>query len=114
MFDLLYEEYKDLLETFGIYNSYSNTKGVVRDHRFSRQSGFELGVFPEILRHIENCEILEHSKNIRKRFKEKDSLSIDDLFKRIENTNHKWEEQELCLALIKEYKNGKRWKRKEV
>jgi hypothetical protein len=42
------------------------------------------------------------------------SLTIDQLFDRIINTKHVWDEQELCLILIEEYKNGKRWKRKEV
>lgn len=114
LFDVLYEDNKELIQNLGVYNTYTNTKGVVRDHMLSRNTGFHLKVFPEIIRHVENCEILEHAKNVKKRFKEKDSISLDELFKRIENTKHIWHEQDLCLNLIKEYKNGKRWERKEV
>lgn len=118
MFDELYYENRSLVETYGIFNAFSNTKGVVRDHAFSRKSGFELGVFPEILRHIENCQIILHSDNVKKNVSKNinsDSLSLEELFDKIENTCYtNWEEQEVCLARIKEYRNGKRWNRKEV
>lgn len=118
MFDCLYNENKDLIESLGIFNAYNNTKGVVRDHAFSRKSGFELGVFPEILRHIENCQIITHSKNVKKNVSKNinsDSITLEELLDKIKNTKYtNWEEQELCLAKIEEYKNGKRWNRKEA
>lgn len=118
MFDELYYENRLLVETYGIFNAFDNTKGVVRDHAFSRRSGFDFGVFPEILRHIENCQIILHSDNVKKNVSKNinsDSLSLEELFDKIKNTCYtKWEEQEICLAKIKEYRNGKRWNRKEA
>lgn len=114
MFDILYEANSIIIKEFGVYNSFKNTTGVVRDHMLSRHTGFINGVFPELIRHIENCSIILHSDNIRKRHTVKDSIPIKDLFTRIENTNYTWNEQQICLELIKEYRNGKRWKRKEV
>lgn len=118
MFDELYIEYKDLIESHGIFNTHSNTKGVVRDHAFSRRSGFDLGVFPEILRHIENCQIILHSDNVKKNVSknvESDSILLEELLDKIEHTQYNnWEEQEVCLAKIREYRNGKRWNRKEA
>lgn len=115
MFSELYQDYSDLIESYGVFNAYSNTKGVVRDHAFSRRSGFELGVFPEILRHIDNCQIILHSENVKKNMSKSipsDSLSLEKLLDSIENTKYsEWEEQETCLVKIKEYRNGKRWKR---
>ena len=118
LFDCLYNENKNLIESHGIFNTFNNTKGVVRDHAFSRKSGFDLGVFPEILRHIENCQIITHSNNVKKNVSKNinsDSITLEELIDRITNTKYNdWEEQEICLAKIKEYKSGKRWKRKEA
>lgn len=118
MFSELYNEYKNLIESYGVFDAFKNTKGVVRDHAFSRKSGFDLGVFPEILRHIENCQIILHSNNVKKNVSKNinsDSLTLEELLDKIENTNYTdWEEQEICLAKIKDYRNGKRWNRKEA
>jgi hypothetical protein len=109
LFDVLYSKYKILIETYGIFNSTKNSRGCVRDHIFSRQSAFDLGVFPEIVRHIENCQIILHKDNVKKAFTKKDGISLEQLFEKIEKTSHVWEEQEICLKLIEDYKNGKRW-----
>lgn len=114
MFDLLYESKRDMIDDRGIYNSYSNTKGVVRDHMLSRHTGFVNGVYPEIMRHIENCDIIPHADNVSKRFTTRDSITIEELLERIINTKYQWPEQSQCLVLIEEYRNGKKWKRKEV
>lgn len=118
MFSELYDEYKNLIESYGVFDAFKNTKGVVRDHAFSRKSGFDLGVPPEILRHIENCQIILHSDNVKKNVSKNissDSLTLEELLDKIENTKYTdWEEQEICLAKIKDYKNGKRWNRKEA
>ena len=45
----------------------------VRDHIFGRKNGFVLGVFPEIIRHPANCQIITHSDNIKKSLKNGDS-----------------------------------------
>jgi hypothetical protein len=101
-----------LLKDYGVFNSKKNSKGVVRDHKYSRKSGFDKGVFPELLRHPMNCEIMLHSKNIskkQKRYIDDDSQTLDDLFELIINYKGKWKEQNLCLQLIEKYKNGERY-----
>lgn len=111
MFDIESIQGQDKLKQYGIFNNIKNSKGVVRDHRLSRKTGFELKIPPAILRHPANCEILLHSENIAKkkaRYIDNDSISADELFFLIKNYNENWHEQELCLTLIKEYKQGKR------
>ena len=108
MFDIIDDEEQiKLLKENGVFNSKNNSKGMVRDHMYSRMSGFENGVFPEILRHPCNCQIILHSNNIKKG--KKNMLTLDELFDRIINYNKEWFEQEKVLKLIEEYKNGKRW-----
>ena len=101
-----------LLETLKVFNNKTNTKGVVRDHIFGRKDGFELGVFPEIIRHPCNCQILTHSDNVKKRSnknKDRSDIGISELFQRIKMYTGDWKEQEIVLLKIKEYENGERW-----
>lgn len=113
MFDLISDEQQIcLLNENKVFNSKTNRKGVVRDHKYSRYEGFINQVFPEILRHPENCEITLHSTNAKKR--SNSSLTLEELFSSILNYNGNWKEHEVCLKLIDEYKNGKRWNRKEA
>jgi len=93
-----------------VFNGISNPHGIVRDHRFSRRSGFELKIFPEILRHPCNCEILKNADNISKG--KNNSISLEELFKRIINYDKHWNEQSLCIYLISRYKEGYRYERK--
>lgn len=113
MFDLIDDEKQlNLLKKYHIFNSVTNPNGVVRDHMYSRRSGFENGVFPEILRHPCNCQILTNKDNImkkRQRYVDENHLTLDELFIKIINYKKEWYEQDLVLNLIKEYKNGKRW-----
>lgn len=105
---------KNLLLEFGVFNSRTNTKGVVRDHIYSRRSGFIDKVYPEILRHPANCQILTHADNIRKksnRYIDRNDHTILELFEKIRNYKEVWFEQELVLNLIKLYEEGKRWER---
>lgn len=100
------------LNEYGVFNCRTNQKGVVRDHMYSRRSGYENGVFPEILRHPCNCQILTHSENIKKKkyqYIDKNDLTLDELFNRIISYKKEWYEQKLVLRLIEDYKNGKRW-----
>ena len=118
MYDIMLGKDKRLLEKHGKFSPSSNTRGVVRDHKLSRRTGFELGIFPEIMRHVENCEIILHADNVKKNFSKKinsDSITCQQLFDRIKNScyNNKWIEHQKCLLLIKEYENGKRWTKKE-
>jgi hypothetical protein len=100
-----------LLNENGVFNVYKNSKGVVRDHMYSRWSGFNNKVFPELLRHPSNCEILLHADNLRKKRgwnTDKDSMTLDELFVKIQKYK-KWKEQNLCLDLINKYKSGERY-----
>lgn len=106
------------LKTLGVFNTQKiskNTSGVVRDHIYSRRAGFDNRVPPEILRHPSNCQLLTHGENMRKsktnivgRYYDNCDISLEELFSRIENFDQEWKEQERCLQLIEEYKNGKR------
>lgn len=93
----------------GFFNSKNNTKGVVRDHKYSRYSGFLNKVPACILRHPCNCQIITHAKNVSKahkdnRYKDNDSISLEQLFKQIKRFKGKWEEQRKCLKMINLYK----------
>lgn len=103
-----------LLNELKVFNSRTNKKGVVRDHMFSRRSGFELKVFPEILRHPANAQIITHRQNLKKkklRYIDTDSITLETLFNKIQTYPYSWKEQELCLNLIERYKNGEKWSR---
>jgi hypothetical protein len=102
----------DLFYEFGYFHPNTNTKGVVRDHRFSRISGFENLVFPEILRHPFNCEFISHGDNARKHHSKKiksDSITIDELFEGIKKYDKEYKEQLICLRKIEQYENGLRY-----
>ena len=100
-----------LLKELGVFNMKNNKGGIVRDHIYSRRSGFKEDVFPEILRHPCNCQILSHRDNVIKR--DKDGVSKEELFEMISKYSRPWKEHELCLYLIDEYRNGKRYKKEE-
>ena len=98
-----------LFEELGIFNSVNNPAGVVRDHRYGRWVGFNEKVFPELLRHPANCAIISRSNNCRKFHKGDESISLKDLFTQIKNYTGIWDEQSLCLTLIRKYDNGARY-----
>jgi hypothetical protein len=97
----------DLLSSIGIFNSITNINGLVRDHKVSRKFGFDNGVFPEIMRHPMNCDIITHSQNSSKR--EKCTLSISELFDNIESYSGQWDENDLALIAINNWRIGKRF-----
>jgi hypothetical protein len=100
-----------LLETVGIFNSKNNRNGLVRDHMLSRKYGFDNGIFPEIIRHPANCQIITHSENSSKR--EKSCLTFIELCDKIEKYKEPWEEHELVLSLINKWRNGERFSAKD-
>ena len=105
---------KTLLKEHGIFNTTSNRKGVVRDHKYGRRAGFDNDVFPELLRHPVNCELLLISDNTKKRFHNNDtSISLDQLFNDIKNYTGVWAEQKFCLSLINKYAKGVRYIRRD-
>jgi hypothetical protein len=117
MFDLIdCKKQLRLLKKYGVFHNKNNTSGVVRDHMLSRRTGFSLGVFPQVLRHPANCQILTAKDNIKKkngRYIDADHLTIDELFDKIESYAGNWSEQELCRTLILAYKAGQRYERKK-
>ena len=102
-----------LFEELGIFNSVTNPTGVVRDHRFGRWVGFNEKVFPELLRHPANCEIISRSDNCRKFHNGDQSITINELFFDIENYSYTWHEQDLCLTLIHKFAAGGRYKQED-
>ena len=111
MFDLTNIKGLEKLKEFGVYST-KNKKGVVRDHILSRRTGFENKVFPEILRHPCNCQILTHVENSKKqRGKNRtgDHQTLEELFNKICNYKEEWFEQEKCIELINKYKIGERY-----
>lgn len=94
---------------------YSDVKKFVRDHMFGRLAGFEYEVFPEILKHPVNCQIISRSDNLRKRRNcEYDSvLTLNELFGMIEGYDKPYDNQDLCLFLIFCYRNGARYRRED-
>jgi hypothetical protein len=95
------------LRSIGIFHYKNNPNGVVRDHKVSRRDGLYHGVFPEIIRHPCNCQILTNSENTSKG--SKSSISIEELFFLIESYDKDWVEQSVALDKISEYRIGKRY-----
>lgn len=91
----------------GIFKIGSNYEGYVRDHMFSKLDGFKHAVYPIILRHPANCTVITHVANSRKRYHS--SITINELFERIERSNVEWFEHEECLKHVKMYRNGDKW-----
>ena len=97
-----------MLKKRGLYSP-KNSKGMVRDHRYSRFSGFKNKIPTILLRHPVNCQLISHGENVSKahkgsRYEDGDSITLQKLFKLINGFNKKWNEQEECLKMIKEYK----------
>ena len=102
----------ELFYKYGFFHIKNNTKGMVRDHRFSRLNGFKNLVFPEILRHPFNCEFIQHGDNARKHHSKKinsDSITMEELFEGIKTYEKEYKEQSICLEKIKQYENGLRY-----
>jgi hypothetical protein len=108
------EELK-LLKECGVFHSTKNSKGVVRDHAYSRRSGFDNKIFPELLRHPCNVNIITHSDNVKKKksqYVDADIITLKELFDNIQNYDGNWNEHNVCLQLIEKYNKGIKWIRK--
>jgi len=110
MFDIVPDGI-ELLTEYGVYNVKTNLDGVSRDHRYSIREGFGSGIFPELLRHPINCEVMQFKLNASKNWK--CSVTKEQLFKDILSYTDEWFEQDLCVELIESYKNGKRYNKEE-
>jgi len=85
----------------------------VRDHIIPRHVGFEYGVFPEIMRHPLNCQIISRAHNVRKgmqdRRKNDWKKEIENLIKQIASYDGDWHEQTIATTQCNLYTSGKRW-----
>lgn len=82
-------EYPDLfdiksIEAAGWYSPITNPNGMSRDHKFSVRAGFDLGVDPELISHVLNCEIIPFQDNNKKHTY--CSISIQELEESINTT----------------------------
>jgi hypothetical protein len=75
-----------IVKEYGIFNASSNSKGCVRDHLYSRRSGFENNVDPDIISHPANSEIILHSENVRRAHSKygDDQITLKELLLKIE------------------------------
>lgn len=109
MIDYMPKSEIELLKKVGIFSA-KNSKGIVRDHKYSRYSGFNNAISPLILRHPANCQLITHSDNLKKanskhRYRDGDSITLKQLFNKIKVYSKQWSEQEKCLEYIKKYEN---------
>ncbi len=107
MWEYASEKEVRLLRETGVFNTYTNQTGCVRDHKLSKRDGFVCGVFPEILRHPANLAIIGHYENSSKN--KSSSITLQQLFSDIETFQYQWDEHDLVLSLIKKYKDGERF-----
>ena len=56
---------------------------------------------------------ITHKENSKKAKTIINLLTLDELFDRILSFAGQWKEQEKCIDLVSQYKNGNRWTRKE-
>jgi len=80
-----------LIEQYGWYkakNRGDNLNGVSRDHMFSVNEGFKLGIDAKIIAHPANCKLMQHNDNSKKW--KHSSITIDELLKRIEEWDSKY------------------------
>jgi len=74
---------KNLLSEYGVFNSFTNTKGCVRDHLLSRRYGFENNIPVWIISHPANCEIVLHSENVKRSNTNDNQITLNELLERI-------------------------------
>lgn len=104
----------ELLTTNKLYDKNNRNKNsLVRDHMHGRKSGFENKVFPEIIKHPANCQLITHSQNIKKSKSNNDCvITLEELFDRIISWEN-YEDQKKCIYLIELYKQGKRYNKED-
>lgn len=88
-------------------------KGLCRDHIVGRKQGFLLGIFPEILRHPLNCQVITLSENSKKARNTADEKQPDILIEKILNYMGNYPQHEHAKFLAEEYLKGKRWKHEQ-
>jgi len=86
-------------------------RGLCRDHIVGRKQGFLLGIFPEILRHPENCQVITLSENSSKARRKADPTQPDLLMSRIMEYKGDYPEHNLVVSRVIDYLEGKRYER---
>ncbi len=81
---------------------------MVRDHKYSRFSGFKNNIPPILLRHPVNCQLITGAKNVSKIHKDigygvGNSIGLKQLFSGIKGYKKEWGEQKKCLITIATY-----------
>lgn len=71
----------DLITTVGWYHPITNPDGISRDHIISIAYGWKNKIDPAVMSHLENCQLLFHTENNKK--KTKCSMHIDELVEKI-------------------------------
>jgi hypothetical protein len=101
----------DLLKKHQFKSKINNhADSIVRDHMFGRKAGYANGVFPELIRHPANCQLITHSNNVKKAKYNNDCIiSLDELINKIINWDIEYIEHIICLELIEQYKMGLRY-----
>ena len=103
------------LKTNKFYSKDNKHKdALIRDHMYSRKMGFLESVFPEILKHPANCQIISHGENVKKSHKKNDCV-IDkyELFEKIKNWDSFYDKQDEVINLIEKYNQGYRYNKNE-
>ena len=83
-----------LIKKYGWYkakNRGNNPNGISRDHMYSVMDGFINHIDPKIISHPANCQLLPQKENASK--SSTSSITLDDLLKRIEKWNNKYQKQ---------------------
>ena len=78
----------DLLKKYSWYNTKDKIDGLARDHRISRDFGFNNNVNPKLISHPANCEIMLQSDNSTK--KEKCSITLEELKEQVKEWDTKY------------------------
>lgn len=82
----------ELVRKHGWYsaaNRANNLNGVSRDHMVSVRFGFDNNIDPKIIAHPANCRLVQHNDNSSKH--SKCSITLDDLLRRIEEWDAKYQ-----------------------
>ena len=73
---------------------------LVRDHIYSRYSGFQTNTSPLIMKHPVNCQIITRIENISKGGKNK--MELNELYNKIRKYEGSWSKHQECLNLLPE------------
>ena len=98
-FPLWFTEAKILIEQYGWYSTpgsnkrgIKNINGISRDHMISVTDGWQHKIPSNVINHPANCSLMPHKINQKKN--SKSSISLEELYQRIEDFNRIYPEYE--------------------